>query len=69
MRQLSFWMLYAENGNAPTFKHPTYESALIEARRLSEKLSVPVYVLHARQKVEKVAFLTTTLINNDELPF
>lgn len=69
MRQLTFFMLYAQNKNTPTFKHDSYESALAEAKRLTEKLNTPVYVLQARQKIEKQAFVTTTLIDNDELPF
>ena len=32
-----FWAVYSPEGGVPTFKHETYESAVTEARRLSNK--------------------------------
>lgn len=65
----TFYMLYAENCNSPTYKHETYQKALEEAKRLTEMLKVPIYILEARQKIQKNAFIITDFKREDELPF
>lgn len=44
-------MVYASGKSAPTYKHLTKEDAELEAKRLTEKLNVPCYVLEATDKV------------------
>lgn len=43
--QKPFYMVYAQGKNTPAFKHFNYNDAKKEARRLSEQLGVPCYVL------------------------
>ena len=69
MTKETFYMLYAEHCDTPTFKHTTYESALTEAKRITVTLKVPVYILEARQRVSKVEYTITDLTKEDELPF
>lgn len=69
MKQNTFYMIFAENCNVPTYKHVSYQNALAEAKRLSEKLNVPCYILEARQKIVKNVFQITDLERPDELPF
>lgn len=47
-----FYMVYAEGGNAPAYKHEILESAEKEADRLSNKLGVNCYVLQAFEEYE-----------------
>lgn len=65
----TFYMLYAENQAMPTFKHQNYDSALTEAKRLSEALGVKIYILEARQSVKSSRFEIITLQKENELPF
>ena len=65
MAKETFYMLYAENQAMPTFKHTTYESALTEAKRLSEALGVKIYILEARQSVKSARFEIITLQKED----
>ena len=62
-------MLYAQNGGIPFYIHDTYESALQESKRLADKLDRPIFILQARQKVEKVKHSIEMLTDTDELPF
>jgi hypothetical protein len=36
MNNEAFWMVWNENGRAPTFKHPSHASANTEAERLAK---------------------------------
>lgn len=36
-----FWMVYLENGNNPTFRHNSVESAAKEAERLTRQTGRP----------------------------
>ncbi len=47
-----FWMVYLENGNSPTFRHNSIESARQEAERLTRQTGRRAYVLETRQAVE-----------------
>ena len=66
-----FFMIYVEGESSPTYKHTTYSSAITEAKRLTEQLNKPAFILTAVCKVEKVKFNITELkpINEDTLPF
>ena len=66
----SFWMVFVEGGYGPSFKHTTYESALTESMRLTEKLNKPAYVLQSVSKVQQEKFKITKMEPfADELPF
>ncbi len=69
MTKETFYMIYAEHNNMPVFKHPTYNSALEEAKRLTTILKVPCYILEAMQVVKKSDFVITDLQRENELPF
>jgi hypothetical protein len=70
MEKKTFFMVWVENGYPPRFRHSTYESALTEAKRLSEKLQLKAFVLQAVTEVKKVNIQITDLRNcSDELPF
>lgn len=46
-----FWMVWADRGQMPTFKHATEESASAEAERLSSRIpGVRFYVLRATEE-------------------
>ncbi len=65
-----FYMVYLENERTPTYKHPTVESAKIEAKRLSKTYGKKAYILVAIKSVELIEFKETNLIEStDELPF
>ena len=64
----TFWMIYVEGGNAPTYKHTSYESALAEAKRLAEITQKPTYILVTDTCVELDKFKLTCL-NPAEQPF
>lgn len=57
----TFWMIYVEGGQAPTYKHSTYESALAEAKRRAEITNKPAYILVTDTKVELNKFSLTSL--------
>lgn len=57
----SFYMLYAENGSSPTYKHGSLESAQMEAERLAEKIGCKVFILEAVAMVELVRCSHTKL--------
>lgn len=47
-----FWMVYLENGNNPTFRHDSVESAAKEAERLTRQTGRRAFVLESKQAVE-----------------
>ncbi|MBS1453603.1 MAG: hypothetical protein HP002_09505 [Lentisphaeria bacterium] len=47
-----FWMVYLENGNCPTFRHDSVESAAKEAERLTRQTGRRAFVLESKQAVE-----------------
>ena len=45
-----FYMIYVENGSAPTVKHTTYADAISEARRLSIKnIGKKIHILESSE--------------------
>lgn len=67
----TFYMVFAESGMNPTFRHATYELALTEAKRLSGLLKRKTWVLEAVTAVEKIQFKIEELVERDKdsLPF
>lgn len=47
----TFYMVYNPDGYCPRKKHPTYEDAENEAKRLAQKEDKPIYVLKTCKKV------------------
>lgn len=41
----TFWMVFAEGGNTPTYKHSSQQSAEIEAKRIAKLSGKKVFVL------------------------
>lgn len=52
MAQKKFWMVYLEGQNPPRYKHGTYESALAEAKRLTQAYDLEAYILETIQTVK-----------------
>lgn len=44
-----FWLVWCEEGGAPTFKHPTHNSACREAERLARQ--VPGKRFHVLERI------------------
>lgn len=65
----SFFMVYVENSQGPTYKHETYESAFAESKRLAETLRLKTYVLQSLAEVELTKFQVTPMRHKDDLPF
>lgn len=64
----TFWMLYAEGGGAPHFKHGSREEAEKEAKRLAMALNKTIYILQAITSVEYVNPFKIKKLG-DDLPF
>lgn len=62
-----FWMVYLENGNNPTFRHNSVESAAKEAERLTRQTGRRAFVLESKQVVE-LSELPVKWTNTDEEP-
>lgn len=54
MKDQKFFMLFAENGNAPTAKWYTMEDAKTEAARIVSKTGKQVYILEALYRFDPV---------------
>ena len=65
----TFYMVYVQDGNAPTYKHPTLESAEQEAKRLTQLLNKPAYVLCSIKCIELNVYNITDLRPDQLLPF
>lgn len=48
----TFYMLYAEEGRTPTYKHLTFKEAGKEAERLARQFNTKIYILKALNSVE-----------------
>lgn len=74
MAQKKFWMVYLEGQNPPKYKHGTYESALKEAKRLTQKHDLEAYILETIQTVKLDLFKIEDTIKpapgeDSDLPF
>lgn len=69
--ETGFYMLYAEGGGAPTYKHGTLSLAEEEAKRLAIKTGKEIFVLAtvAKFKEETVKRTPCVLHDSDDLPF
>lgn len=68
MRHESFFMVVVDGGESPKYKHPNFDSAQTEAKRLAKITGRPAYVLQSILKVELSEFVLTAMDCN-ELPF
>ena len=65
-------MIYVEGGNAPTYKHETWESAAEEAKRLADKTEKKVFILQSVCSIERKLYDVKYLLpskEEQELPF
>lgn len=69
MNKKSFFMVYAENQQAPKFIHEEMNFAEAEAKRLAEQLGVKTFVLASIKSFECVKFKTEDCRPTDDLPF
>lgn len=69
MQNQPFFMVYADGGDRPTFKHQSLASAESEARRLAEKLGVKTYVLASIKSIELIKFHVEDCRPEMDLPF
>lgn len=66
-----FYMVHVENGDSPTYKHDTLESAEIESKRLAKLLNRKAYVLCSIKSFEINEFdiVDCRPSKIDDLPF
>lgn len=67
-----FYMVWNPNGRAPTFKHATKDSAITEAKRLTDTYSQKFYVLQALFAVEQPPKILVTRLTHyldETIPF
>lgn len=70
MDQSSFWMVWNPQGNQPTYKHPTRDSAVAEAERLARKCpGDQFYILAATDLRVCDNMQRVTLWPEQEIPF
>jgi hypothetical protein len=69
MEMQSFFMVYLDGGDSPTWRHQTLESAEQEAKRLSKLFGKKAYVLCTIKSVEIVEFHIKDCRPDFELPF
>jgi hypothetical protein len=65
----SFYMLYVEGGDSPTFKHETLEGAETEAKRLAQLTKQKVIILTTIKSFEINLFKVEDLRPYGDLPF
>ncbi|HEY5590647.1 MAG TPA: hypothetical protein VIK55_06475 [Paludibacter sp.] len=69
MELSEFYMVFVEGEHTPTFKHSLYDSALTEAKRLTEKTSKTSYVLGTIVSVKLPEKFIIDDVNVSQLPF
>lgn len=70
MKTQTFYMVYLENERGSTYKHPTFQSAEIEAKRLSKEHNRKAYVLTTVKSYEIMEFKVEDMMPElNELPF
>ena len=71
--EAAFYMVFVDREKNPTYQHATLESAVKEAKRLSEKLNRKSYILVPTSKVVPVVSTTEAALDESdkvvELPF
>ena len=71
--EAAFYMVFVDGEKNPTYQHATLESAVKEAKRLSEKLNRKSYILVPTSKVVPVVSTTEAALDESdkvvELPF
>lgn len=65
---IEFFMVWNESGHAPTYKHPTLESAKQEAERLTRRHGGEFHVLKSLASVKRND-VTWTDHEIDDVPF
>jgi len=70
-KQTYFYMLYMENGSAPTYKHNSLTSAENEAERLTKMTGNKVYVLTTIKSFQekRIDVVDCRPPSDDNLPF
>ena len=70
MKNPTFYMVYLEDGGAPTFRHSTLLLAELEAKRLAKKHDKKAFVLCSIKSFEINEFLEKDYRpETDDLPF
>lgn len=66
----TFYMVYVQDGNTPTYKHSSIEDAEKEAKRLAKQLNKKAFVLCSLKSFELNEFAVQDhRPDGDELPF
>ena len=71
-KETGFYMIYLDGGGSPTYRHDTYDRAVIEAQRLASQHDRKCYILKTHTSVSvKKEFDTMKMGKPDEdsLPF
>jgi hypothetical protein len=69
MENTSFYMVFVEGQQTPTYKHTSLESAETEAKRLARTLKKKAIVLASIKSIELHEFNIEDLRDLDFLPF
>lgn len=69
MKTKIFFMIYLEDGGAPTYKHESLASAEQEARRLAKKTGRKAYILGTIKSIQLNEFIVVDMKSEEELPF
>ncbi len=64
-----FYMVYVNGERFPQFKHPTYDVAVIEAKRLSDLTKKESFVISPIISFKPMEHYVTTEYKTDDLPF
>ena len=65
----TFYMVFMEGGNKPTYQHATMELAEQEAKRLSSLFKKKTWVLCTIKSIELQEFTIKDCRPNSDLPF
>ena len=66
----TFFMVYVQNGDSPTYKHDSIESAEKEAKRLAKLLNKKAFVLTTLKSFEINEYtINDCRPENSDLPF
>lgn len=62
-------MIYVDGEGQPTYKHPNLDSALTEAKRLSDKTRKEAFILSPIRSFRPLDKFIETEFKDDDLPF